>query len=165
MPGFGRQVLSPVVGNNLSALATLEDAGWKSGGVTIDWATVTAVASADVVLKDNTVVAVGQKGLRYGQPLTKITASGKYGPYDSAATDGRQTLARGACFILNQTILQNGTLPGLPLDATDHPPGVFDTGRVWQDRIIAGSSAHELGAAGPSFAALEAVCTLFYTTS
>jgi hypothetical protein len=30
------------------------------------------------------------------------TASGKYGPYDSAATDGRQTLTRGECFILDE---------------------------------------------------------------
>lgn len=27
-----------------------------------------------------------------GLPLGKITASGKYGPYDNAATDGRETL-------------------------------------------------------------------------
>lgn len=31
--------------------------------------------------------------IRSGTPLGKITASGKYGPYNDAATDGRQTLA------------------------------------------------------------------------
>jgi hypothetical protein len=30
--------------------------------------------------------------LRSGTPLGKVTASGKYGPYDDAAVDGRQTL-------------------------------------------------------------------------
>lgn len=30
--------------------------------------------------------------LKSGLPLGKITASGKYGPYDDAASDGRQTL-------------------------------------------------------------------------
>ena len=29
---------------------------------------------------------------RSGTPLGKVTATGKYGPYDDAATDGRQTL-------------------------------------------------------------------------
>lgn len=30
--------------------------------------------------------------LASGEPLGRITASGKYGPFDTAATDGRQTL-------------------------------------------------------------------------
>jgi len=30
--------------------------------------------------------------IKSGEPLGKITASGLYGPYDNAATDGRQTL-------------------------------------------------------------------------
>ena len=31
--------------------------------------------------------------LKSGTPLGKVTASGKYGPYDNAASDGRETLA------------------------------------------------------------------------
>lgn len=31
--------------------------------------------------------------IRGGTPVGKITASGKYGPYDNAATDGREVLA------------------------------------------------------------------------
>jgi hypothetical protein len=46
-----------------------------SNGVTIDAATVTAVD--------------GVKVLPMGTVLGKITLSGKYGPYDSAAVDGR----------------------------------------------------------------------------
>lgn len=30
--------------------------------------------------------------VRSGEPLGKVTATGKYGPYDGAATDGRETL-------------------------------------------------------------------------
>lgn len=156
---FGRQVLGSVVGNQLSALATLDDVDWKPGGVTVDWATVTAVSGSDVTLKDNTVVKVGQKGLRYGQILCQITSggsSGLYGPYDSTATDGRQTLTRGACYIVPQTVLEQGTLAGLPTDATNHPPGVFEGGLCWLARLIIGANAHELGAAGPSVAAFEA---------
>lgn len=48
------------------------------GGGTLDPATVEAVD--------------GVKYLPSGTPLGKITASGKWGPYDSAAEDGRQTM-------------------------------------------------------------------------
>src|SRR5690242_6738712 len=49
---------------------------YKAGGITIDWTnTVTAVASNDAVLPDGSIVKVGQKYLRYGQILCKITSS------------------------------------------------------------------------------------------
>lgn len=54
-----------------------EQRRFLTGGVTIDSATVAAVNN--------------KKILRAGYPLGKITASGKYGPYVSDATDGRQT--------------------------------------------------------------------------
>jgi hypothetical protein len=96
--------------------------------VTIDWSTVTAVSGSAVTLPSGQVVAVGQKYLRYGTVLTKITASGLFGAYASGASDGRQTLTPGACFILDQTVVMDeGT-------ATD-PPAVFDGGRYWPDRV------------------------------
>lgn len=49
---------------------------WITGGVTIDAETVTAVG--------------GKKILPIGTPLGKIPATGKYGPYDAGATDGRE---------------------------------------------------------------------------
>ena len=54
-----------------------EQRRFLTGGVTIDSATVAAVNN--------------KKILRAGYPLGKITASGKYGPYASDSTDGRQT--------------------------------------------------------------------------
>ena len=51
-----------------------------------------------------------------------------YGPYDSTATDGRQNLVRGYCFILNETVLQSGAF-GFYQVPTDHP-AVFDGGLV-----------------------------------
>lgn len=205
---------------------------WKVGGVTIDWADVTAV-SADETLKDGTVVLAGDKYLRYGTVLTlkgvaevqaidlsagddptagtwtitvpafennvggttsalaynvsaadvqaalelivgeglvtvakvgfvytitfnrqlgvipamtvgsgsltgatsvTVTEStagvgnGYYGPYASGATDGRQTLTRGRCYILDKTIVKS-EMHALQVSA-------FDGGLVYLQRIL-----------------------------
>lgn len=61
-----------------------EDRSWAIGdhdataNVPLDFATFTGANFMDGTIKSGCV-------------LGKITASGKYGPYDSAATDGRQT--------------------------------------------------------------------------
>lgn len=146
---YGRQNLTPVVGYPLRVSAD-GSPEWKTGGVSIDWSTVTAVATSDATLINGTVVAVGQKALRYGQVLTKISASGKFGPYDTAATDGRQTLTRGECYVLNETVLENGPLSGLLSGPTNHP-AVIEGGLVFYDRLLIGAATNELGAAaGPS---------------
>jgi hypothetical protein len=78
---------------------------------------------------------------------TPGTGSGLYGPYDSGASDGRQTLARGQCFLVNETVRQ--------LDrASDYPP-VLDGGRVFRDRLIITTGTNSL-AAGPTVANFEA---------
>jgi hypothetical protein len=81
------------------------------------------------------------------------TGLGKYGPYDPAAADGRQTLTRGECFILNLTVLENGVIPGLGGGVTDHP-AVFDGGPTWKARLLITTGAHSL-AAGPTVAEFE----------
>jgi hypothetical protein len=73
--------------------------------------------------------------------------AGWYGPYDPDATDGRQTLTRGKCFIVDSTVRESD-------GASDHPP-VFDGGRVWKARMVATSGTHTL-AAGPTYTELEA---------
>lgn len=78
---------------------------------------------------------------------TAGTGTGLYGPYDSAATDGRQTLEKGRVWIVNQTVKENDL-------KSNHPP-VFDGGRVWRQRILATDGTHSL-AAGPTFAELLA---------
>jgi hypothetical protein len=103
-----------MIGRNLLTTSTVQPVRvsadgsplYKAGGVTIDWTTVVAVAGSDVTLPDGDVIRIGQKYLRYGQVITKITASGKFGPYDPGAGDGRQTLARGNAYILDETWLQ-----------------------------------------------------------
>jgi hypothetical protein len=73
---------------------------------------------------------------------------GFYGPYDSAATDGRQTLERGRCFLVGRTWKQFGERHG------DYPPAVYG-GLLYKGRILATTGAASL-AAGPTFATLEA---------
>lgn len=60
---------------------------WVTGGVTLDHTTVP-------------VDADGRKILPIGTPLGKITATGKYGPWDPDATDGRET----AVCMLGETV-------------------------------------------------------------
>ncbi len=152
MASYGRQDLGLQVGFDL-ALSADGYPEWKAGGVTLDWATVTAVAGSDVTLLDNTVVKVGEKALRYGQVLTKITASGKFGPFDTAATDGRQLLVRGECYIMNTTMREYEPLNALGASlATDHP-GVIEGGLIWYARLLLSTATNELGGpAGPTLA-------------
>lgn len=82
-----------------------------------------------------------------------LAAGGYYGPYDPAATDGRQTLSRGNCFILNRTVKQNGFGAVINTQDSDHPQ-VFDGGTVWKDRVLATTGTHSL-AAGPTFTEFE----------
>ena len=77
-----------------------------------------------------------------GATTTAGTGTGLYGPYDSAASDGRQTLTRGHCFILNETVLQTGAA-GLVGVASDNP-AVFDGGLAWKNRL-------KIGGVNPSY--------------
>jgi hypothetical protein len=82
-------------------------------------------------------------------------ATGTYGPYNSAATDGRQNLTRGSCYILNETVTELGPL-GLGEAPSSHP-AVFDGGRVWRARLkINGANPTSIGGNQPSVAAFEA---------
>lgn len=82
------------------------------------------------------------------------TAAGTFGPYSSAATDGRQNLVRGRCFILNETVTELGPL-GLGTAAADHP-AVFEGGRVWRARLKVGAvNPVSIGGNAPSVAEFE----------
>lgn len=133
---FGRTLLSTdaVYATRVSADGNPE---YKAGGVTLDLDTIPAAPGSDVTLADGSIIKEGSQYLRYGQVLCEITASGKYGPYDVGASDGRQTLTRGKCFILDQTWLLNpagGTFAGV--GATDTIGGIFDGGLVYKGRLL-----------------------------
>lgn len=84
-------------------------------------------------------------GLAYG---------GLYGPYDSGATDGRQTISQGNVCISNRTVLQSGGLPGLTPNLSNYPD-VLVGGRIYVARVLANNAAASL-AAGPLWSALIA---------
>jgi hypothetical protein len=59
---------------------------------------------------------------------TAGTGTNKYGPIDTTATDGRQTMTRGEVYIVNETVLLSEL-------GSDHPP-VFEGGLVFADRLL-----------------------------
>jgi hypothetical protein len=73
-----------------------------------------------------------------------VANAGKYGPYDSGASNGLQTLSRGTTVIVNTTIRE--VAPGI---ATDYPD-VITGGLVFRERLLVG------GTGQPSFSAVEA---------
>jgi hypothetical protein len=147
MSTFGRVSLG-TVGRSVKVTAD-GNPEMKAAGVTIDWSTVAAVAGADVTLEDGVLVKIGEKFLRFGQVIAKITASGKYGPWDIAAADGRQLLVQGDAFILLETVKENDL-------HSDHPPVLYG-GLCFKSRIIqSGVAAHTL-ALGPTLAELLAL--------
>lgn len=80
---------------------------------------------------------------------------GMYGPYDPNATDGRATLQRGECWVLDNTWLANDGVPGV-IPTMEIIGGVIDGGHIWSARILnAGTGAPSL-AAGPTWAAFLA---------
>jgi phage protein U len=78
-------------------------------------------------------------------------SSGKFGPYDPAAGDGRQTLARGDCFILDETYLVTPAGSQLP-GANDNIGGVIEGGLIYIDRVIQSGVAAASLALGPTLA-------------
>ena len=153
MSTFGRQVLTKT-GRDVMVLADLQDAQFKLGGITRDWNTY-APAGAPATLPDQTPIKTGERYARFGQIECEITATGKYGPYDPAATDGRQNLVRGKCFIVNRTVKENGQIAELQSGGASNHPQVFDGGTVWKPRVLISGGAASL-AAGPALAAFEA---------
>jgi hypothetical protein len=108
--------------------------------VTVDSAALTSGGTVAVTIATTT------QGSAYG---------GKYGPYDPAATDGRQTLSRGNCWINNRTVKENGIIADLQTGGASDHPQVFDGGTAWKPRILMTTGAHSL-ADGPTVTEFEA---------
>lgn len=123
---YGIRLLD-TVGRTIQLLANNTGIRWKPGALTVDWDTVPSVA-VPVALEDGIHVEAGAKYLRYGQIMAEITASGKYGPYNTGAADGRQTLTKGKCFLINETVLES--------DSTSEIIGGLEAGRVWRARLM-----------------------------
>lgn len=107
--------------------------------------TLTATSSLTGGTTPSVTMTTSSQGSEYG----------KYGPYNPAASDGRQTIARGACFILDQTWLYTAQgVPGFP--ANDNIGGVFEAGDVWKARVLQSGVATHTLALGPTLAEFEA---------
>lgn len=83
-----------------------------------------------------------------------------FGPYDTAATDGRQNVTRGDVFVLNRTMVMGGSLQ-LPLQDDVHTSECVIGGRVWKAKVIATDGAHS-AAAGPTWTELLAALPELY---
>lgn len=97
-------------GQGQRVLAVPHTGQFKAGGVTIDWDTVDAVSGSAVTLDDETVIPIGEKYIRYGTVISKISATGKYGPADTSENDGREVVTaaqRGSSFILDETVIES----------------------------------------------------------
>lgn len=142
MSDYGYQPNIGQVGVSLQLIASdMHNVRWKVGGVTIDWDTITAVV-ADTLLPGGTTIKAGQKYIPLGTILAVETSggnAGKYGPHLTTATDGRQTLTRSKCFLLNEDISENTPFGLLQGNASDHP-GVFDGGTIWRSRLLVGGT-------------------------
>lgn len=106
-----------------------------------------------------TTFTVSVASLTGGTPAGAFSAgaggnSRYFGPYDSAATDGRQTVARDDCFILNRTHVMGGSLQ-LPLQDDIHTSECVIGGNVWGAKVIATNGTHSL-ANGPTWTELLA---------
>jgi hypothetical protein len=125
------------IGAGMRSLSNPETARWKAGGVTFDWDTVTAVSGSDVTLVDGTVIKIGDKYIRYGTIVTRITDSGKFGPADTGANDGRQIVTnavRGDAFILDRTVILS------ELGRSEIVGDCYDAGIAYRDRLNLGYS-------------------------
>lgn len=105
-------------------------------------------------LGDVPLMTAAITGLTGGAPTVTVTTStppsgnlGFWGPYDPAATDGRQTLARGNCMIALYTWRE--------VDLHSNHPPVCDGGILFKQRILMTTGTASL-AAGPTVANFEA---------
>lgn len=131
------------LGNVGSGISVTADGspGAKVGGVTIVWASVPTVA-ANRTFKDSDLVEAGEKFIRYGTLVCRITAAadateiGKFAPFDgtgaatSYADDATRavSLVEGDVFIVNRSVHQDDP-------KSDHLE-VIDEGRVYKRRLL-----------------------------
>lgn len=141
-----------------------------SGTGTIPVVTTAATVPYTITFADSlgpVTVTTSAASLTGGTPTATVSATapggnfGWFGPYDPAATDGRQTLTRGECYVMDQTVLQYSTGTSSFSISNDQIGGVIEGGDIFIDRIIqSGVASHSLSA-GPTLAEFRAVFPRF----
>jgi hypothetical protein len=124
-----------------------------TAGVVVTYGTTTALGTVNAGSLTGGTVTVAQ--------TTAGATAGYFGPYDPAASDGRQSLNKGDCFVLDQTYLQYG-LAGSTLTASNDQIGnCIEGGLIFIDRVLqSGTAAHSL-ALGPTLAEFSAAFPRF----
>ncbi|QSF42666.1 head decoration protein [Paenibacillus tianjinensis] len=97
------------VDSDYEILASLEVVREVNNGITIDSAAITADGNGDKIIKK-------------GMPMAKLTASGKFVPYNSAGADGSQ----------NPTVILKRTVN---VKDGDHVVGGYEIAKVIAARI------------------------------
>lgn len=80
---------------------------WLDSGVTVAWELIPA-PSADTTLADGTFVPAGTSYIEPGTLMVRVltgSSAGKFAPFDSSQTDGRQTLTLGDCGLKDETLV------------------------------------------------------------
>jgi len=106
--GYGQN--SPILGfpGNLGRTVGVIASGvphYKMGAVTIDWSTVGQQLADTTIAQEGRTILAGQKYIRYGTVLCRITASKKFGPFTDAmpADTNNGAIAAGAVSFLLTT--------------------------------------------------------------
>jgi hypothetical protein len=136
--------------------------GSAGGPYTITFASILGTMS--VALGTNSLTGGTSPTVTIGASIASGNTRGYFGPYDPNATDGRQNLNRGDCFILDETILQYSTGASTLGPSNDQIGSLIDGGDVFIDRVLhAGTGTHTL-AAGPTLAEVLAAFPLLKIT-
>lgn len=83
------------------------------------------------------------------------STAGKFGPYDPSASDGRATLARDECYILDETVLQYAAGTSMISSSNDHYGSCVEGGLLWRDRVLHSAAQTHTLARGPTLAEVE----------
>jgi hypothetical protein len=149
MGSYGRETFDTIGGFGITLTADGAPVA-KAGGVTLAWAAVPALAAV-YTFKHEDIAQAGEKVIRYGTILCKITSSttatevGKYMPYMTGTITGTgdatintlaavggitrvQSLAEGSVFAVNQSVHEN--------DRQSDFPAAIDGGRVYKRRLL-----------------------------
>jgi hypothetical protein len=87
---------------------------------------------ATVTVDSTALTSGGTVTVTIGTTTQGVANQGKFGPVDTTATDGRQAMARGETYVVNETVLMSEL-------GSDHIP-VFEGGLVWQARLLVGGT-------------------------
>lgn len=135
----------------------------KQGGITIAWSAVPAM-SADATFESFDYVKTGEKYLRYGTVVCRISAAtdatevGKFMPYMASPGGGRTILTtKGNVFVLNRSVHEEDRM-------SDHVEAI-EGGRIYTSRVLVATFGDATGLPYTDLlakATFDAACPNFY---